>query len=725
MKVLKWFLRWFLYAWVKAFYRFEVKGSLPKTLPERTLFICNHESFLDGLLIGLALPVKPVFVVNTYLAKDWLFRLLLSVSDYIAVDPTSPMATKTIVRLLESGRPVVIFPEGRITVTGSLMKVYEGPAFVAQKTKASIIPLFLEGTSRTIFSRLSAPHPIQWFPKIVLHIFHPTHLKTPIGVVGEFDMSDREKAGEAMSRLMQETLLAAQPQQTLFQALCEASEIYGQKREVLEDIKQVYTYRGFFKMVLMLGRLTERLTQTREHVGMLLPNMSSTVALMLGLSARGRVPTLLNYTAGVAAWQSACQAAQIKVILTSKAFVEQAELADKLTALPDVRVVYLEDLRSSISWGDKLSVLLGLWKPRCFELKGHQPNDPAVVLFTSGSEAGPKGVVLSHRALLSNIAQIRSVIHFSVQDKMLNALPVFHSFGLTAGTLLPLFNGVPLFLYPSPLHYRVIPEIAYDKGASIILGTSTFLGNYAKHAHPYDFYRLRYAVAGAEKLSESVRQLWFEKFGIRILEGYGATETAPVLAVNTPMAYRTGTVGKVLPGVLCQTVAVEGIDEGGQLHVKGPNLMSGYLKADKPGQIQEPSSSCGEGWYDTGDVVVFDADGFMKIAGRVKRFIKVAGEMVSLEVVEKLAFAADPDHQHAASSFADASRGESLVLFTTNPHLNRSLLQNKAKELGIAEITVPRQIKIVDNLPLMGTGKVDYVTLKLWTSQQVSSETTE
>jgi acyl-[acyl-carrier-protein]-phospholipid O-acyltransferase/long-chain-fatty-acid--[acyl-carrier-protein] ligase len=337
-----------------------------------------------------------------------------------------------------------------------------------------------------------------------------------------------------------------------------------------------------------------------------------------------------------------------------------------------------------------------------------------VVLFTSGSEGKPKGVVLSHRALLSNIAQIRAVIDFSVDDKVLNALPIFHSFGLTAGALLPVLTGANLFLYPTPLHYRVIPELAYDRCCTVLFGTSTFLGNYAKFAHPYDFFRLRYVIAGAEKLSEAVRFQWFEKFGIRIFEGYGATETAPVLAVNTPMTYRTGTVGHLLPGIEFKLEPVPGIEGGGLLHVRGPNVMSGYLRFEKPGELEPPSSSMGTGWYSTGDIVNIDDEGFVKIVGRVKRFAKVAGEMVSLEVVEKMAVMTSTAFAHAASTQSDPQRGETIVLFTTDANLGRDALLTVARDNGWPEIAVPRKIIKVDALPLLGTGKLDYVTLKTW-----------
>lgn len=692
------------------FFRVEVDRRTADFSASRLLVVANHESFLDGLLLGLFLPIDPVFVVHTGIANNFWFRCLLSLVDYLAVDPTSPMAMKKVIRLIESGRPVVIFPEGRITLTGSLMKVYEGPAFVAAKTGATVIPVRLDGASRTYFSRLSGKYPKAFFPKIRLTILPATHFPMPLAATAKLR---RRQSGEQMRKLMQEMIFASRPAQTLYGALCDAAEIFGRGRRLLEDMKQIeYSYKDLLKMALILGKQIERLTVPGEKVGLLLPNLVPTIGLIFGLTARQRVPAMLNYTAGSEAMQAACVAAEIKTILTARAFVEQAKLADKLAGLQGIRFVYLEDIRAGIGMLDKLWLMLwAIHRPRAFE-RPVAPEAAAVVLFTSGSEGKPKGVVLPHRALLANIAQIRAVIDFSVDDKVLNALPVFHSFGLTAGALLPILTGASLFLYPSPLHYRVIPEVAYDRNCTVLFGTSTFLANYAKFAHPYDFYRLRYVVAGAEKLSDAVRMLWFEKFGIRIFEGYGATETAPVLAVNTPMAYRTGSVGNLLPGIEHRLLPVPGIERGGILHVRGPNIMAGYLKAEQPGILQPPSSTVGEGWYETGDVVEIDDEGFVRIVGRVKRFAKIAGEMVSLEVVEKLAVATSADKVHACSSQPDASKGEALVLFTTDARLGREALAAKARELGLPELAVPRKIVPLEALPLLGTGKTDYVRLK-------------
>lgn len=692
-------------------FRVSVSGSLPKE-QSRLLIVANHESFLDGLLLGLFLPLDPVFVVHTGVVRNPAFRLLLALVDYLAVDPTSPMAMKKVIRLIEGGRPVVIFPEGRITTTGSLMKTYDGPAFVAAKTGATILPVRIDGAARTYFSRLAAHVPRKLFPRISLSILPTTLIPMPEAATARLR---RRKAGEAMRRLMQEMIFATRPEQTLFGALLDASDIHGRNRRQIEDLKQIeYSYRDLIKMALALGRLASKESQPGERVGLLLPNLAPTLGLIFGLSAHRRTAAMLNYTAGVDGMQAACTAAQVRTIITSRSFVEQAKLGDKLAALQSVHLLYLEDLRETIRLGDKLWLMLwALPFPRA-ALPAGSPEDAAVVMFTSGSEGKPKGVVLSHRALLANIAQIRAVVDFSTDDKILNALPLFHSFGLTAGGLLPVLTGAKVFLYPSPLHYRVIPELAYDRNCTVLLGTSTFLGNYAKFAHPYDFYRLRYVIAGAEKLATPVRDLWFEKFGIRIFEGYGATETAPVLAVNTPMAFRSGTVGQFLPGMQHQLIPVPGIPNGGMLHVKGPNLMSGYLRFEKPGVLQPPASPAGEGWYETGDVVEIDEDGFVKIVGRVKRFAKVAGEMVSLEAVEKLAAVASPGAAHAASTQPDPARGETILLFTTDTQLARERLQNAARDGGWPEIAVPRRIIPVEALPLLGTGKIDYVTLKQW-----------
>jgi acyl-[acyl-carrier-protein]-phospholipid O-acyltransferase/long-chain-fatty-acid--[acyl-carrier-protein] ligase len=317
-------------------------------------------------------------------------------------------------------------------------------------------------------------------------------------------------------------------------------------------------------------------------------------------------------------------------------------------------------------------------------------------------------VVLSHANILANCLQLAARIDFNAADTVFNALPLFHSFGLTGGLVLPLLSGVQTFLYPSPLHYRIVPELVYDTNATILFGTNTFLLGYARQANPYDFYSVRYVFAGAERVEEKTRSLFAEKFGLRILEGYGVTEMAPVIATNTPMHYRAGTVGRLLPSIEHRLDAVPGVTEGGRLFLRGPNVMLGYLRSERPGMIEPPA----DGWHDTGDIVAIDSDGFLRIAGRAKRFAKVAGEMVSLAQIEVETAALWPDHQHAAIAIPDERKGEQVILLTTAPDAVRDDLLGFFKSRGLAELLVPRRVVSCTRLPLLGTGKIDYVAVK-------------
>jgi acyl-[acyl-carrier-protein]-phospholipid O-acyltransferase / long-chain-fatty-acid--[acyl-carrier-protein] ligase len=517
-----------------------------------------------------------------------------------------------------------------------------------------------------------------------------------------------------MRNIMQNLVFQTQKSSTLFETLLAAIARSGSKTRIIEDLNLVEeTYRDLLKKSLALGRLTNKISQPGDAIGVLMPNVTNTAALILGMMAFKRVPAMLNYTSGTAGMQNACIAAKITTVITSRKFLETAKLQDVVEQLQEINIVYLEDLRPQFSLWDKVWLMgYALHFPRAAMLPA-KAEDTAVILFTSGSEGKPKGVVHSHKSILANIHQIMAMLDFNPSDKFMMALPIFHAFGFT-GTLLPLLNGIRIMLFPSPLQYKVIPEVIYDKNCTVFFSTNTFLANYARFAHPYDFYKLRIVVAGAEKLNEEVRKTYHEKFGIRILEGYGTTECAPVLSANTPMANKNGTVGQFFPGISYTLEPIPGIEQGGLLRVKGDNIMQGYYLYDQPGKLIPPP----DGWYDTGDVVEVDADGFIHIKGRVKRFAKVAGEMVSLELVEKIANTAAPAHQHAATTQSNANRGENIVLYTTDSALKREDLQVVAKNLGAPEIAIARKIVLVEAIPLLGTGKTDYVTLKQMAAEQ-------
>jgi acyl-[acyl-carrier-protein]-phospholipid O-acyltransferase/long-chain-fatty-acid--[acyl-carrier-protein] ligase len=701
------FLKGLLRLVAKILFRVRLAGDARALTNARTLIVANHESFLDGFLLGVFLPVRATFVVHTTVLQHVWFRQLLRFIPHLAVDTTSPFAIKMICKLVETGAPVVIFPEGRLSVTGSLMKVYDGAGFVAAKTGATVVPVRIDGAGRSYFGRLAGIYPVRLLPRIAITILPPRDMPMPQLPSAK---ERRRRSGELMRDVLLDMMVQTRVQQTLFEAFLAAKGAFGSNYRLVEDVRlQEESFGSLLRMALGLSRLLRRHTEPDERVGVLMPNAAPTLGLILGLSAARRVPAMLNYTAGPDGIDAACTAACVRTIVASRAFLEKAKLGE-LTAKLTVKVIYLEDLRAELSLTDKLWISVMRLLPR-LAIVAQEPDAAAVVLFTSGSEGKPKGVVHSHESLLSNIAQIRSMADFTPLDKFMVALPLFHSFGLACGAIMPLVSGCKVFLYPSPLHYRIIPEVVYDRNCTVLFGTSTFLANYGKYAHPYDFGRLRYVVAGAEKLAEDVRRLWLDKFGIRILEGYGVTECAPVIAVNVPMACRIGSVGRLVPGMRCELEPVPGIRSGGALHVSGPNVMKGYLLFDKPGVLQPPASR-GLGWYATGDVVEIDADGFLHIRGRIKRFAKIAGEMVSLEAVENIAARAAPGFSHAAATRPDAAKGEAVVLFTTAAGLPRDLLVATAKSIGAPELAVPRDIRRLDAIPLLGSGKTDYVRLR-------------
>jgi len=690
---------------LRAVFRMEVTGK--ENIPpagQGAIIALNHVSFLDAVVAISLLDRDPVFAIDHTIAEAWWVKPFLRFTRAVPLDPTRPLATRSLIAAVRDGETLIIFPEGRITVTGTLMKVYDGVGLIAEKAGAPIVPVRLSGLESTVFSRLNSLQvKRRWFPKVTVTITEPVRLTLPDHLRGK---ARRQAAGTALYGIMSDMMFrTTDTDLSLFEAIVAAGRQHGVGRVAVSDpVGGKLSYRRLMMAARILGRKLSPLSAPGEAVALMVPNAVGGAAAFLALQSIGRVPAMINFTAGPANILSACAASEAKVFVTSRLFVEKGRLEPVIAAIEGkLKIVWLEDLRATVTFADKVDAVLN-W-PRRQTADG--PDKPAVILFTSGSEGTPKGVVLSHRNMLANVAQVAARIDFSRTDTAFNALPVFHSFGLTAGLLLPLVSGVPVFLYPTPLHYRIIPELVYQTNATVLFGTDTFLSGYGRMAHPYDFRSLRLLVAGAEAVKEATRKLYGEKFGLRIFEGYGVTETAPVLALNTPMHNRAGSVGRLLPGLEHRLEPVDGIEAGGRLQIRGPNIMLGYLRAEKPGVLEAPE----DGWYDTGDIVTIDDDGFVAIKGRAKRFAKIGGEMVSLAGIDALAAQCWPGAAAAAASVPDARKGERIILVTDQKDADRDAFIAFARSRGANDLMIPSEVLVVPALPLLGSGKTDFAAL--------------
>jgi acyl-[acyl-carrier-protein]-phospholipid O-acyltransferase/long-chain-fatty-acid--[acyl-carrier-protein] ligase len=713
--LVKSFLVWLF----KTLYRAEVKGlENYHKAGKRVLIVSNHTSYLDAALLAALLPDRLTFAIDTHVAQTWV-KIFLKIVNTYSVDPTNPLATKSLIEYLRHDHHVVIFPEGRITVTGSLMKIYEGPGLIADKANATLLPIRIDGAQFTPLSYLRGKVRIRWFPKITLTILEPRKIDLPESISGR---ERRELISLKLYDIMCDTMfLSSNTTETLFQSLLNSADVHGKKHIIVEDIeRKPASYNTLILGSIILGRAIAKQTRSGEYVGILLPNSIGNVVTFFAMQAHHRIPAMINFSTGIQNILSACTTAKIKTIYTSRRFIALAELNPIIETLiaAGIHIIYLEDVKNKIGLWAKLFGKLVSFAPHYYYQRVNRINEenidqlaasPGVILFTSGSEGKPKGVVLSHQNMQANRFQLTARVDFNPTDKVFNALPMFHTFGLNSATLLPIITGMKVFLYPSPLHYRIVPEFCYSTNSTVFFGTDTFLANYAKYAHPYNFYSLRYIFAGAEKLREGTRKIWMEKFGIRIMEGYGATEASPVISTNTTMQYKAGTVGRILPGMQYQLQAVEGITDGARLIVAGPNVMLGYMFAEAPGVIVPPIN----GWHDTGDIVTVDEEGYISIKGRAKRFAKIAGEMVSLTAIEDEVNALWPDSQHAVLCKPDERKGEQIVLMTNQKTAELSNLIEYFKKRGLPEIGLPRKIMIMPQLPVLNSGKIDYQAAKM------------
>jgi len=706
-------LRKVLHLGLRLLYRFRAYNTEALATPGPVLLLPNHVSWLDWLFLGALLEDDWKFVTSSVTAQNsWLHRRVMINGRTFPVDTNSPYSVRAISEHLEKGGRLVLFPEGRISNTGTLLKLFDGTGFLVRKSNPTLITCYLRGANRLPFVRHRGW--TKWFPRVSAHFSAPFHAPA---------LPDRPHAEERehlttwlYDRLIEQQfeVESAHGPRDLLAAIAEtARAIPG--RIAFEDLScTVLSYRRLMLAADLLARQWRRRFGTKpgERIGVLLPNVCGLPSVLIGLWAARKVPALLNYSAGMETMRACARLSGLKRLVTSRRFLEFARLDVSAFASDGIEIVFVEDVRAGIGGFDRIVGLIrhqfspaaGLRVPEI------QPDDVAVILFTSGSEGMPKGVELTHSNLLANVRQCISVIDLTDDDRFFNALPMFHSFGLTGGMLFPLVRGCSAYLYPTPLHYRVIPTLVYQHACTVLLGTNTFLNGYARTAHPYDFSSVRYVIAGAEKVQAATFDLWAKKFGVRILEGYGVTECSPVISVNTRIGMKLGTAGKPVPGLECRTEPVEGVPQGGRLLVRGPNIMKGYLNSEANAAFKALG-----GWYDTGDIAWIDQDGYVHLLGRLKRFAKISGEMVSLTAVEDALAGAfpklGPKCDIAVIARPDPDKGEVLIAVTNTPGLQLSDVRAVLRERGLPNLAAPREIRTVNSIPKLGSGKTDYRSL--------------
>jgi acyl-[acyl-carrier-protein]-phospholipid O-acyltransferase/long-chain-fatty-acid--[acyl-carrier-protein] ligase len=729
-------------------FRFRAFNTGALNTPGPVLLVPNHLSWLDWLFVGVCLDDDWKFVVSSATAeKSWLHRLIMINRRTFPVDTASPFAVKRMAEHLAAGGRLVLFAEGRISRTGALMKLFDGTGFLLYRTHAKVITCYLRGAARVLCS----PHPgwKRWCPRVTAHfsdLIEPPRLQHLTTMQARNRYTDwlRDRMLEHQFRVETEFGPSTLPAAILATARQRPNDVVLQDATLTE-----LTYRRVLIGATVLAGQWERTlggsgredgdaepdcgagSRRREtaagssaqvrrltsaaisgRIGVLLPNVNAMPVVLLSLWAAGCVPAILNFSTGPAIMLACADLAGLKQIITSRAFVQRAKLNLQPLLDAGVEFLYLEDIRQQITTGQKLMAALRCrFNPHSALRIPQSALDTAVVLFTSGSEGTPKGVELTHANLLANIRQIISVLDIMDTDRFFSAMPLFHSFGLTGGVLLPLVRGIYTFLYPSPLHYRMVPTAFYNLNCTVMFGTNTFLAGYARKAHPYDFRSLRYLVCGAEKLQEATVNLWSRRFGVRVIEGYGATECSPVISVNTAMEVRFGSAGRLLPDIEYKLEPIEGVAEGGRLLVRGPNVMRGYLNPEANAAFQALG-----GWYDTGDIVRVDGDRYVYILGRLKRFAKVSGEMVSLTAVEDALAGAFPEFglrfQIAVLSRPDEDKGEVLVAVSNEPKLTLDAIRAAIRAKGLTNLCVPRELKAVREIPKLGTGKVNHRELQ-------------
>lgn len=695
VKPVQWLFQFTLAQW----FRVKIRGTM---LKESSIIIANCTSVIDPLLLALFLPERLNFVLEPQLHDKLWVKVLKLFAEVVFLDLSQSSTKQRLIKTIEAeNKSWVLFPQE----FKNEVKSFDDYGFVLRQLGREVRPIRIEGAQHSFFSLAKEKHAIYFFPKITLHLMESLSLNA--------QHKDEKSWGRRLFLLLSEmAFLNFNTEQSLFAAILQgAKHAYSQGSWIEDYNRQPISFHQFIARCFILGRQFKSETQPSEMVGVMMPTTIAGAVSFFALQAYRRIPAMLNFSSGFYNLYSVCQAAGIKTIYTSRQFIQTAKLETLVEELDKAgfMVRFLEDFAPKINLARKFAGLLKSTLPSLtYRLVSGvvKPDTSALVLFTSGSEGVPKGVALTHKNILANCYQMMSRVDFALQDIFFNALPIFHCFGLTAGTIVPLVAGNSCFFYPSPLHFKIISGLVHETKATIFFATDTFLTGYARAAGPKDFSSLRYIFAGAEKVRSETMHYWRETFNVQIYEGYGATEASPVISLNCPLASRADSVGLVLPSIEYRIEPVEGIAEGGRLVIRGPNVMSAYLTPDKANPIEN------DGWYATGDIVVEDDEGFLSIIGRIKRFAKLGGEMISLSVIESIASTLWPEQLHAALSRKCPRKGEQIILFSEYAKASKSAFIHHVHAQKYPELLVPQTVLPNVKIPVLASGKIDYPSLE-------------
>jgi acyl-[acyl-carrier-protein]-phospholipid O-acyltransferase/long-chain-fatty-acid--[acyl-carrier-protein] ligase len=707
-------VRFCLWLLTHTIYRIRVVGQ--EHVPSRgpALLVCNHLSHVDGALVGACIQRFVRFLVYKPYYEHWAVNPLLKMLHAIPVGGgREALAAIRIARQeLENGHVVCIFAEGAISRTGNLLPFKRGLEKIVDGLDVPIVPVYLDRVWGSVFSFKGGRFFGKW----------PARLPYPVTVSFGSPLPSTTPAAEVRIALMavgaKATTMRRGPREVLGRQFIASAKRHWRSFCMADAGTPALTYGRTLVAALLLSRWLRRRAAGEPRIGLLLPASVGGALANIATSLSGKTSVNLNFTAGREAMTGAIERCGITTILTSRKFVARAEIA------PMDGMVFLEDVLAGLTPFAKARMLVTAFVLPSWLLSRVYANEGdaeslAAVVFSSGSTGVPKGVMLSHRNILANVDAVAQVFQLESDDVMVGVLPFFHSFGFSVTLWLPLVVGFGAVFHPNPMDGKAIGELADTYRGTILVSTPTFYAGYIRKCQREQFARVRYALVGAEKLREPIATAFKEKFGITLLEGYGCTEMAPVVAVNAPdvvahgdfqRGSQMGSVGHPLPGVVAKVVDPETgegplIGKDGLLLVNGPNRMQGYL--GEPGRTTDVLR---DGWYVTGDIANIDESGFIRITDRLSRFSKIAGEMVPhMKVEEQIQALLQAQHTCVVTSVPDDARGERLVAFYTDPLIAPHELWERLCRTELPRLWLPKRedLRVIDAIPSLGTGKVD------------------